>query len=200
MDFEVRTGPDIGRVKDSITVVRRVLESGKPRGAGLTICHGVHETPLGTLLVGRMDQFLCWLGIVTGEDKPVEILAGDWPGAMLVPDQKGTAPMAKAVVEFWQNRGGKFDFPLLLVGTEFQLSVWETLLKIPSGTCATYQNVAEAIGSPAAVRAVGSAVGANPVSLLIPCHRVVRKGGDIINYRWGADIKTRLLDAEAKAA
>lgn len=197
MDFEVRTGAAVGRATDSITIVRRVVESGIPRGAGMTICHGVHETPLGTVLVGRMDQFLCWLGIVTGEDKPVEILAGDWPGAMLVPDQKGTAPMVAAAVEFWQRRGGAFAFPLLLVGTEFQLSVWETLLKIPSGTRATYQNVAEAIGAPAAVRAVGSAVGANPVSLLIPCHRVVRKGGDIINYRWGAEMKTRLLEAEA---
>lgn len=197
MDFEIRTGNSVGRVTDDLTVVRRVVQNGQPRGAGLTICHGLHETPVGTVLVARMDQFLCWLGIVDDMDKPVEILAADWPGAMLVPDQKGTAPIAAAVVDFWQRRGGAFSFPLLLVGTEFQLSVWETLLQIPSGAHATYQNVADAIGQPSAARAVGNAVGANPVSLLVPCHRVVRKGGDIINYRWGAQKKAQLLEAEA---
>jgi AraC family transcriptional regulator, regulatory protein of adaptative response / methylated-DNA-[protein]-cysteine methyltransferase len=174
----------------------------KTRGHGLVISYGIHDSPFGRTLIGATDRGICWLGFVAaGRDAlAVRELNGDWPSARLIADPARTAPLAEHV--FARARTGKSRHPLRLDlrGTNFQIKVWEALLKIPFGRMATYQDVAAAIGDPRAARAVGGAVGANPISLVIPCHRVILKSGIIHNYRWGADRKRAILAFEQAAS
>ncbi|MDR6292384.1 AraC family transcriptional regulator of adaptative response/methylated-DNA-[protein]-cysteine methyltransferase [Inquilinus ginsengisoli] len=171
----------------------------KGRGAGLTIRWGLHASPFGPSLIGTTDRGVCWFSfVVGGEAAAIAEFAGEWPGAELVRDQAATAEVAARM--FAPVAGpatGSLPLPVLLRGTNFQVKVWEALLSIPSGRVASYGDVAAAIGRPSASRAVGGAVGSNPVSVLIPCHRVIRSSGVIHNYRWGADKKQALLAWEA---
>jgi len=170
----------------------------KNRGRGLVIWYGLHDSAFGRALVGCTDRGICWLGFVVNrrDAQTVRELREDWPGARLVHDQARTARLAAHV--FARARSGRRHPPLRLDlrGTNFQIKVWEALLKIPFGRVASYQDVAAAIGAPSAARAVGGAVGANPISLVIPCHRVILKSGIIHNYRWGADRKRTILALE----
>jgi AraC family transcriptional regulator of adaptative response/methylated-DNA-[protein]-cysteine methyltransferase len=167
----------------------------KGRGAGLTIRWGVHASPFGPCLIGTTDRGVCWFSFVVGDEgAAVAEFTGEWPGAELVRDQAATAAVAARM--FAPVAAGA-PLPVLLRGTNFQVKVWEALLSIPPGRVASYGGVAAAIGQPTASRAVGGAVGSNPVSVLIPCHRVIRSSGIIHNYRWGAAKKQALLAWEA---
>ncbi len=175
----------------------------KAGAAGLTIRWGVHDVPLGRVLIGTTGRGICWLAFITEDEAAVrEAFARTWQGARLIHDQAGTATMAQEA--FGLNRQDR-PITLLLRGTNFQIKVWEALLRIPFGHLVSYQAVAKAIGQPSAVRAVGAAVGANNISWLIPCHRVILSTGVIHNYRWGVAQKRLLTTfeaalAEAKAA
>lgn len=167
----------------------------KARGAGLAIRWGVQSSPFGRCIVGVTDRGVCWFGFVRGDEgAAVAEFAGEWPGAELVRDQAATAAV---VARMFAPVGQRPPLPVLLRGTNFQVKVWEALLSIPPGRVASYGDVAAAIGRPTASRAVGGAVGSNPVSVLIPCHRVIRASGIIHNYRWGPTKKQALLAWEA---
>ncbi len=170
----------------------------KQRGRSLTIRWGVHATPFGRAVLAATERGLCWLGFVVGGDAAATIAAfhGDWADATRVEDRSATASLVPRV---FGTGDGAAPAPLRLHlrGTNFQIKVWEALLAIPSGAVVSYQDVARAIGRPAAVRAVGHAVGRNPISYIIPCHRVILKSGVIHNYRWDPARKEAVLAFEA---
>ncbi len=162
------------------------------RGKNLTIVWGIHDFPVGKILVALTAEGLCWLGINCGKAK----LRENWKGAELVEDNAATAKVARDIARLWPQQLDKLPVPVVLYGTEFQLKVWKELLKVKSGATVTYAHIAGKIGRPAAVRAVGSAVGKNTVSIVVPCHRVVNKTSGIINYGWGPALKIALLKGE----
>lgn len=165
----------------------------KALGGGLTIRWGLHDCPFGRALVATTERGVCWLSFADapdGNDAMAEFTA-EWPAARLVEDADATRPAAARA--FGWEGGGSEPLKLLLRGTNFQIKVWEALLRIPEGTVVSYEDVARAIGQPTAMRAVGAAVGRNPVCILIPCHRVIQKSGIIHNYRYGVPRKRALL-------
>lgn len=168
----------------------------KALARGLTIRWGIHPSPFGDALFALTDRGLCRLSFV-GDDAAatIEELRTDWPGARLV-----EAPVASRALagELRRRLRGAPDrpLPLLLKGTPFQLKVWEALLSVPEGAVTSYQSLASAIGQPRATRAVGSAIAANPIALLIPCHRVLRATGQLGDYRWGPVRKRAVLALE----
>jgi AraC family transcriptional regulator of adaptative response/methylated-DNA-[protein]-cysteine methyltransferase len=169
----------------------------KARGRGLTIHYAIHDSPFGRAVLGLTERGICHLSFVVDGDETaaLDVFAQDWPEAERVLDPAGTAPIAERAFRFALGNEGRAP-RLLLRGTNFEIKVWEALLRIPSGSVASYQQVAAAIGDRAAVRAVGRAVGANPISLLIPCHRVILKSGVVHAYRWGVGRKKVLLALE----
>ncbi len=172
----------------------------KALGERLTIRWGLHDAPLGRVLVGVTGRGICWLAFVADDDAPVIAeFEREWRGARLVRDEGATAAVTERAFNLAGPRDGEPQ-PLLLRGTNFQIKVWEALLRIPFGRLVSYQAIARAIGQPKAVRAVGRAVGANNISWLIPCHRVILSTGIIHNYRWGVTQKRILVDFEAALA
>lgn len=172
------------------------------RGEGMVITYGYHPSPLGDILLAQTDIGVCWMGFVVNADKSIPFLEmkSHWPKAKLVADADATAPAAEHILRIWrgqgdQNRKIKID----LHGTNFQMQVWRALLKIPAGATVSYQDIAEALGDPKSSRAVGTAVGYNPVTLLIPCHRVIQKSGVVENYLWGSERKKIILGLESDA-
>lgn len=166
----------------------------KALGGGLTIRWGLHATPFGPSLVATTGRGVCWLSFAEeadGSDALAEMAAA-WPAARLVEDADATRPVAARAFR-WDGSAGDEPLRLLMKGTNFQIKVWEALLRIPSGAVVSYEDVARAIGQPTAMRAVGAAVGRNPVCVLIPCHRVIQKSGIIHNYRYGVPRKRALL-------
>ncbi len=167
----------------------------KARGAGLTIRYGFHPTPFGECLLGLTERGICHLGFVqNGREQALASLQADWKDASLREDPSATGALITPIFSLGDS---PTPISLFLNGTNFQLKVWEALLDIPSGSVSTYKHIAAQIGQPAAVRAVGNAVGHNPVAVLIPCHRVIRKMGDFGNYRYGSARKKALLGWEA---
>lgn len=168
----------------------------KERGRSTIIRWGFHDSPFGRALLGATDRGLCWLSFVMeAESAAFDIFRREWALAHLVEDPRGTLPYA--VRAFLPGQSAGAPMPLVLRGTNFQIKVWEALLRIPAGGIVCYQDIAAAIGHPAAVRAVGHAVGANPITLVIPCHRVILKSGVLRNYRWGRERKRVMLAWEA---
>jgi AraC family transcriptional regulator of adaptative response/methylated-DNA-[protein]-cysteine methyltransferase len=171
----------------------------KALGEGLTIRWGIHDVPLGRALIGVTERGVCWLAFVDDDDAPVIAeFVREWQGARLLRDDAATAGAAARAFDL--SASGAAPLALLVRGTNFQIKVWEALLRIPFGRLVSYQTIARAIGQPKAVRAVGRAVGANNISWLIPCHRVILATGIIHNYRWGARQKRLLVDFEAALA
>jgi len=170
----------------------------KQGGNGITIRYGIHATPFGGCLFALTDKGLCALRFVSENTAFAEIheLRAEWPGAIFVEDSKLAGEVARRLF-LRAKRGGTTPFHLHLRGTNFQLKVWQALLSMPSGTLASYSKIAGLIGHPRAVRAVGTAVGKNPVAFLIPCHRVIQSLGTIGNYRWGAERKEAMIGWEA---
>jgi len=170
----------------------------KQRGAGLHIVYGRHATPFGDCLLAATARGICQLLFLeeNGWDQAVTELRAQWQDAHLVEDSTQTQPLIDQIFPV-NGKNGQRTISLLLKGTNFQLKVWNALLQIPAGAAWSYQDVARAIGQPTAVRAVGSAVGANPIGYLIPCHRVIRKSGVVQDYRWGPIRKKALLAWES---
>ncbi|MFN3958707.1 MAG: methylated-DNA--[protein]-cysteine S-methyltransferase [Parvularculaceae bacterium] len=171
----------------------------RKKGAGETIRHAEVDGPFGRTLIGATAKGICWLSFIEpmGLQRSLDEMKADWSAADFIEDPSFIAPIAAQAFAF--AAGQRLDKPLCLFvrGTNFQLKVWQALLSIPCGGLATYGDIAAAIGAPGAGRAVGAAVGANMISLLIPCHRVILASGVIHNYRWGANRKRALLALEA---
>ena len=157
----------------------------RKRGAGVTIFHAVHDTPFGKAFIAATDRGICNLAFLDEPDSGSHLadLSGKWPHAVLREDRQRTRTIVAAMFDGKKNP----DRPLSLhvSGTNFQINVWKALLQIPPGTVASYSQIATAIDRPGSTRAVGTAIGANPVAFLIPCHRVIQKNGRLGGYRWG---------------
>ncbi|WP_300017632.1 bifunctional helix-turn-helix domain-containing protein/methylated-DNA--[protein]-cysteine S-methyltransferase [uncultured Roseobacter sp.] len=166
-------------------------------GAGLTIYWGWFESPFGPAVVMGTDKGICGMGFSaeTGEEAALQDLVSRWPQAEFVEDPMMLRPWV--LNAFGAGDGALETAPLFLIGAPFQIKVWEALLSIPSGQVTTYSEIAQAIGNPRAVRAVGTAVGRNPISWLIPCHRALRKSGGLGGYHWGLPMKRAMLAYEA---
>ncbi len=164
-------------------------------GGGLTIFWGWFESPFGPALVMGTDKGLCGIGFAgeTSAEDAMEDLVSRWPKAHFVEDPMRLRPWV--LTAFGVQTEG--EVPLYMIGAPFQIKVWEALMQIPSGHVTTYSEIAQSIGHPKAVRAVGTAVGRNPISYLIPCHRALRKSGGLGGYHWGLPVKRALLAWEA---
>jgi AraC family transcriptional regulator, regulatory protein of adaptative response / methylated-DNA-[protein]-cysteine methyltransferase len=169
-------------------------------GHGLTIRYGWFDSPFGRAIVTGTQRGICGIGFATemGEDAARDDLFGRWPQAQIIHDPAMLRPWV--LQAFGAQPGQNADTPLFVIGAPFQIKVWEALLRIPSGHVTTYSDIATVIGHPKAVRAVGTAVGRNPISLLIPCHRALRKSGALGGYHWGLPVKRALLAFEAARA
>ena len=169
----------------------------KARGRGLQIRYALHDSPFGRTVIGTTERGMCHLSFVVGGDEKgaLATFARYWPEAERIYDAEGTAGIARRAFRFALAQPGEPP-RLLLRGTNFEIKVWEALLRIPLGEVASYRQVAQAIGDPKATRAVGRAVGSNPISLLIPCHRVILQSGVVHNYGWGVERKKVLLAME----
>ncbi len=172
------------------------------RRAGELVRHGIGRTPLGVTFVATTERGLCALFFFDDEDVRIGLdrLAGMFPAGELVEDHAAVAPVIGRVAEYIEGGGSCDDVALDLRGTSFQVSVWEALRGIPWGSTSTYGEIARRIGRPTASRAVGAACGANPVSVLVPCHRAIGSDGSLVNYRWGLARKRALLERERGAA
>ena len=202
----------LGRLHDLFVNTEAVTPGEyKSHGAGLTIHYGLHLTPFGKCLIATTERGICHLGFVQiSEGNAINNLVADWKQAKMIEDYKTTAPLIARIFLAQPPVGNsevgsafdKVDQPLKLHlrGTNFQIKVWEALLNIPAGTVTTYEHIAAQIGNPNAIRAVGTAVGHNPIAVLIPCHRVIRKSGEFGNYRYGVARKKVILAREYIAA
>ncbi len=163
------------------------------KGAGLTVRWGWFDSPFGLALVMATDKGLCGLAFAAeiGRQRCLADLCARWPQATFVEDPSSLAAQVEAAF------ARKGETRLHLIGAPLQIKVWEALLSIPEGRAATYGEIAAAVAAPTAVRAVGTAVGKNPLSWLIPCHRVLRKGGALGGYHWGLPVKRAMLAFEA---
>ena len=163
------------------------------RGAGLELRWGFAPTPFGRGLWVTTDRGLCGLAFDDGDEAAaLEDMRRRWPAASWIRDD--AVARAYAVKAFGENPG---PVPLVLIGPPFQVQVWKALLRTPSGATTTYGQVAASIGAPKAARAVGAAIGANPISWLIPCHRFLGADGRLTGYHWGVERKAAMLSYEA---
>lgn len=165
------------------------------------ITYGIHDTPLGQVVIAQSCKGLCWLGFMVGKEDGA--YKGDgftrmqeyFPNSEMIRDDAQTHTLMDEIMQAWDQDTLK-SLSLDLRGTDFQCAVWKALLDIPRGQVISYGDVANDIGKPKASRAVGSAVGENPVSLIVPCHRVVQASGALGNYGWGVPLKERILKLE----
>ncbi|RSK25171.1 methylated-DNA--[protein]-cysteine S-methyltransferase [Bhargavaea beijingensis] len=150
------------------------------------------------LIIAATDKGLCWIGSEgRGLDELEQWAASRRPGAGLVRDDAALDAYRTQLGEYLDGNRTGFDLPADLGGTPFQQKVWQALREIPCGETVTYSDIAERIGRPSAVRAVAAAIGANPVLMLVPCHRVIGKNGKLTGFRGGLEMKERLLALEA---
>lgn len=170
----------------------------KKRYNTLDITYGFAETPYGAVVLAKTDRGVCWLGFQKSDDTTARYPDGVspihdmWPGARIVEGDIAAEVAAINTI----IKGEKTDILFDLYGTDFQMTVWQDLLTIPRGQVVSYRDIAARIGKPSAMRAVGNAIAANPVSLAIPCHRVVAASGKIHHYAWGAQRKADILRQE----
>jgi AraC family transcriptional regulator of adaptative response/methylated-DNA-[protein]-cysteine methyltransferase len=191
------SGP--GRLHD-LFVTHHGMSPGiyKARGEGLDIRYGFHPSPFGTAIVMATDQGLAGLAFADAgkEGASLADMMGRWPKARYVRDDASTAPVA---LRIFDPRRWRAEEPLrvVFIGSDFEIRVWETLLRIPLGHASTYSDIARRLDRPRAARAVGAAVGRNPLSFVVPCHRVLGKTGDLCGYHWGLTRKRAMLGWEA---
>ncbi|MBB4191423.1 AraC family transcriptional regulator of adaptative response/methylated-DNA-[protein]-cysteine methyltransferase [Rhizobium aethiopicum] len=173
----------------------------KAKGGGLTIRYGFHICPFGVALIMVTDRGLAGLAFSDsgGERACLEDMSCRWPNAEYIEDLQATMPYAARI---FQPGKWSSEQPLrvVLIGTDFQVRVWQSLLKIPFGKAVTYSDIANDIGRPTAQRAVGAAVGANPISFVVPCHRALGKNGALTGYHWGLTRKRAMLGWESAHA
>ncbi len=168
-------------------------------GEGEVIRTAFADCPFGRLLVGATDKGVCFIGFAEPDDALLGDLRQRFPKASVVADDKALASSVGAVLAFLQEPKQALDLPLDLRGTAFQQRVWRTLCQIPAGETRTYAQLAAMVGNPRAIRAVARGCATNPVSLAVPCHRVVGSDGGLTGYRWGVPRKQALLAREAAA-
>jgi AraC family transcriptional regulator, regulatory protein of adaptative response / methylated-DNA-[protein]-cysteine methyltransferase len=164
------------------------------------IRYGFHSTPFGEALLAVTEQGICALSFVDegGTAGALASIGREYPGARLIEDTDGTGALVASI--FSHHPETDAAIRLDVRGTAFQRTVWDALRDLPHGSVTTYQDIARRIGRPSAARAVGSAVGRNPVAFVIPCHRVIRKSGELGGYRWGLERKRRILSWEERGA
>ena len=167
-------------------------------GNGADILYAIVSTPLGRLLAACTPRGVCFCAMGDSDRALIHELRHDYPKANLRLCNSEAVEFARAIAKFLEGRAAMPDLPLDIRGTPFQLMVWNALRAIPAGQSRSYTEVARRIGRPRAIRAVGTANGANPVSILIPCHRALRASGHLGGYRWGLARKRRLLELEAR--
>lgn len=188
------SGP--GRLHD-LMISTDALTPGeiRKRGEGIRIEYGYGESLFGKALVAWTSRGINFLGFCheKGADQTLAALCEQWHNAIFSENQS----MAQRWLDTIFDQGHDKPIPVWLRGSPFQLKVWEALLEIPEGTHATYGHVASRIGHPGAARAVGTAIGSNPLAYIIPCHRVIRQAGDIGGYRWGESTKKAMIGYEA---
>jgi AraC family transcriptional regulator of adaptative response/methylated-DNA-[protein]-cysteine methyltransferase len=192
------------RVYDLFTTLEAVTpQEYKQKGSGIRIEYGLHETPFGHCLIGVTERGICWLSFIGTDEDPIfemEKMKEHWHNSVFHQDQNITNDFIDNIF----NRGGakaQRKLHVFVKGTNFQIKVWEALLRIPMGDVTTYQSIAQQIESPKAMQAVGSAVGSNHIAYLIPCHRVIRKDGILGEYRWSSARKKSIIGWEmAKAS
>lgn len=191
------SGP--GRLHD-LFVTHESMSPGewKTGGTGLTVYYGFHPSPFGSALVMATDRGLCGLAFADGggERAALDDMRGRWPNARYAEDSARTVSYAQRIFDSAQWKAGT-PLRVVLIGTDFEVRVWETLLRIPLGRATTYSDIARKIERPKASRAVGAAVGKNPISFVVPCHRVVGKSGALTGYHWGLTRKRAMLGWEA---
>ncbi|MFZ3357615.1 MAG: bifunctional helix-turn-helix domain-containing protein/methylated-DNA--[protein]-cysteine S-methyltransferase [Xanthobacteraceae bacterium] len=191
------SGP--GRLHD-LFVTHEAMSPGewKSGGEGLTIHFGFHPSPFGRALVMATERGLAGLAFADPGEEAATLadMMRRWPKAAFIEDAARTAPTARRIFDAsqWQPQQ---PLRVVLIGTDWEVRVWEALLQIPMGQLATYSGIAGKVCSPAAARAVGAAVGKNPVSFVVPCHRVVGKSGELTGYHWGITRKRAMLGWEA---
>ena len=194
------SGP--GRLHD-LFVTHEAMTPGvyKAKGEGVEIMHGFHDSPFGRALLMVTEHGLAGLAFADqgGERAALDDMMSRWPRAAYREDLSATARFADRIFDPAQ---WKSETPLriVMIGTDFEIRVWETLLKIPLGRMTTYSDVADHIGKPTAARAVGTAVGRNPISFVVPCHRVLGRSGGLCGYHWGLTRKQAILGWEAGVA
>ncbi|MDX1644073.1 MAG: methylated-DNA--[protein]-cysteine S-methyltransferase [Thermoanaerobaculia bacterium] len=195
------SGP--GRLHDLFVAVEAVTPGEyKEFGAGIEVRWGIHPAPFGDCLVAETERGVCHLSFGDGDlTENRRRLERDWSRSTMVRDQEGTLPTARRIFdpEAWKGEEPG-DLRLLLKGTNFQLRVWRALLEVPPNRLVSYGDLAESLGRPNAARAVASAVGANPVSYLVPCHRVLRATGALGGYAWGTARKRAMIAWETARA
>lgn len=183
-----------GRLHDLFVDIE-AMSPGEYRqgGAGLMLRWGVSDSPFGPCMIARSPRGICALEFLSGDVSPAERLADVWPHASLERDDAGTEALVARIF------AGSVQPPLRLhvAGSNFQFQVWRALLRVPAARIVSYGQLARAIGKPGAARAVGQAVGHNPVAWLIPCHRVLREDGGLGGYRWGPRRKAVMLAWES---
>ncbi|MEM7532394.1 MAG: methylated-DNA--[protein]-cysteine S-methyltransferase [Chloroflexota bacterium] len=202
-----------GRLHDLFVNVEAVTPGEyKSGGAGIDIAYGFHDTPFGECLLATTARGICGLLFTAkgiddetpelAQTETLQVLQKQWSAAILMQDESVTQPLIDQIflldqkIDHETTNISSENIRLLLKGTNFQLQVWRALLDIPLGSVCAYGDIATHIGKPKASRAVGSAVGANAIAYLIPCHRVIRKSGMIKDYRWGSTRKKALLGWE----
>jgi AraC family transcriptional regulator of adaptative response/methylated-DNA-[protein]-cysteine methyltransferase len=191
------SGP--GRLHD-LFVTHEAMSPGewKTGGAGMELRYGFHPSPFGTAVVIASDRGLAGLAFSDhgGEIPAFEDMARRWPAARFVEDDAGTAALAQRIFD---SNTWRAEQPLrvVLIGTDFEVRVWETLLRIPMGRAVSYSDIATRIERPKASRAVGAAVGKNPISFVVPCHRALGKSGALTGYHWGITRKQAMIGWEA---
>ena len=191
------SGP--GRLHD-LFVTHEAMSPGewKSGGEGLTLRYGFHPSPFGSALVIATERGLAGLAFADqGEEaKAFADMHARWPKAAFVEDAAATAALAARAFDPGQWRP-EAPLRIVMIGTDFEVRVWETLLKIPMGRATTYSDIARRLGKPTAARAVGAAVGRNPISFVVPCHRVLGRSGALTGYHWGLARKQAIIGWEA---
>jgi AraC family transcriptional regulator of adaptative response/methylated-DNA-[protein]-cysteine methyltransferase len=169
----------------------------KAGGAGLTLRVGYHPSPFGEAILVATERGLAGLGFVDGGDRAAALadMQRRWPKAAYVEDEAATAPLARRIFDPLSWRAEQ-PLRVVLIGTDFEVRVWQTLLRVPLGRATTYSDIASRIGKPSASRAVGAAVGKNPISFVVPCHRVLGRSGALTGYHWGLTRKQAMLGWE----
>ena len=191
------SGP--GRLHD-LCVTLEAASPGemKSGGAGLQIDYGFAETPFGEALIAETSRGLCHLSFLNGQGRngARDLLATEWPQAKLHRTDQRAHHLAEKIFAHPAQTGSRPRLRAFVRGTPFQLRVWRALLRVPAGALTTYGRLAAVLNQPTAARAVGSAVGANPLAFIIPCHRIIRETGVLGNYRWDPTRKRAILGWE----
>lgn len=201
LDASFETGlSSPGRLHDHFVTIEAITPGElKTGGDGLAITYGLIDSPFGSAFVATTPRGICALEFLGDEplDEAIDRLQQRWPEANLSRDDATVKSRVDGIFDLVPKSGG---FKLLVRGTNFQVQVWQALLRIPSGHICAYAQLADYLDKPTATRAVASAIGANAIAYLIPCHRVLRSSGELGGYRWGLDIKQAMLAREQCSA